>query len=453
MYNYLVNAAKNRLILELRNAFDKHPIFKTLEIYNRFPYNERIQEGVIIKNSSANRVALSADNYQGTVFGYTTYAKHSNYPGLSIEWVREDDAHLSTWIYKEDFSFQFTQANTIITLNDTPLVGHGDLSPTCSIKNVAVFVNNSQVIPYKVIGIKNQIILSAAPPINSKVEVSYWVRNLAPAGVYQVEIVDGNPGVCDPKNVKFAFMVDSLLEKEEILIPVSNGQETSAQLKYYPIFPKSLRIKENGIILTVNVDYYVDEASGLISFISSPLYNAKLEATYRVKGITTGPFTIPNLNYADNTAIPGIVIAFGKAVEIGDKQFVVVNKKRDVIALEYSGKWEMTFSLDVYAKDSVKVEEIIDMTTSYLLVYRKSQLDAEGIALVNVNFNGESEQAFDDATGDLYYMGSVDYNFLTEWIMHKPLLLTIEGLDIMTDFITHPGFYIPNKNRNYEKIL
>jgi len=453
MYNYLSNAAKQRLLLELRNVFDRHPIYKTLEIYNRFPYNERIQEGVILKNSTANRVPLSADNFQGTVYSYTSFAKHSNYPGLSIEWVREDSSHLATWIYREDFSDQFTVPNTIINFNTSMVRANNDLSFADNIKNVEVYVNNNRVIPYTVDGANKIVTLSTVPPINSKVEVSYWVKNLASPGVYQIEIVDGNPGVCDPKTTKFAFMVDPLLEKNEILIEKATGHETSERLNYYPIYSKSLRLKENGSIMTPEVDYIVDEASGIITFLNRPLCNSKIEAFYRVKGISSGPYAIPNLNYAHNTAIPGIVIAFGRGLNIGDKQFVVVHSERELSALEYSGKWDMNFSLDVYAKDSVKVEEIIDLTTSWLHVYRKSQLDSEGIALVDVSFGGESEQVFDDTTGDLYYMGSVDYVFLTEWIMHQPLLLTVEGYTEVSNLITTAEPYIVQKNKYFELIV
>src|SRR3990172_3753239 len=128
MYNHLVNATKNRVITELKEAFKKHPYFKTLEIYNRFPYNERIQEGIIIKNSSANKVALSADNFQGTVFGYCTFANYKNSPGMSLEWVREDESHLCNWVYKVDVSSQFTTTNKLISFPDNMVKGGKNLS-------------------------------------------------------------------------------------------------------------------------------------------------------------------------------------------------------------------------------------------------------------------------------------------------------------------------------------
>ena len=51
-YNFLVNATKNRIISELRNAFADHPRYSNLEILNKFPYEERVQEGIILRNST-----------------------------------------------------------------------------------------------------------------------------------------------------------------------------------------------------------------------------------------------------------------------------------------------------------------------------------------------------------------------------------------------------------------
>lgn len=447
LYNFLVNAAKNRIILELKDFYSRNPVFKHLEITNRFPFNERVQEGIIIKNSSANKVPLSADNFQGNVFSYTTFANHSNFPGTSIEWVREDDCHIANRVIKEDYSNQFTTQNSFITLMNTMHKSSKDLNFADNYRDVEVYINNQKVMPKKVNGLAKTIELTNYPMLNSKVEVSYWSRNLAPAGVYLVEIVSGDPTIH-----KYQFKVDALLDKQIVLIQESNGTETSEQLPHAPIYPKSLKLKENNEYMVPNTDYVVDENSGIITFFQNPLKNSKIEATYRVQGLTTGPFDIPYFNYAHNAAIPGIVLAFGRGVQIGDKQFVIINKERELTALEYSGKWEMSISLDVYAKDSYRVEEIIDLTTTYLWVFKKDSLDSEGIAFVDVNFTGESETVFDEATGDLYYQGSVDYNLLTEWIMHKPLLQTIDGFEISITQILNPEPYPIGKTRSFETI-
>ena len=453
----MVGSLKSRVIEELRLFFKSHPTYKDLEILNRFQNRERIQEGIIIKNTTSSRVPLSADNFQGNVYSYVCVAKHGNSPSLSIEWVREDDNNLSKKIYRKDLSEQFIlDPKNYISLEDHMLKGRIDLSYANSFKDVEVYVNNERIIPLVVDGKNKVILLPNIPHANSKVEVSYWVKNLAPAGIYQIEITKE-----DRDRHIFEFKVDSLLEKYELLTESATGQEQSFILKDTPVFKGSLLLRENGAIMVEGTDYAFDPDSGIITFMTTRvvngeattvLKNSKIEASYRVLGPSSGPFEIPAFDRMSNSAIPGVVIAFGRGVGLGDKHFVIVNSERVHTASEYGGKWEMTISLDVYARDTVKVEEIIDLTTSYLNTFRKSDLDGEGIALVNTNFSGESEEVFDEGTGDLYYKGSVDYNFLTEWIMHQPILQTVEGFSINAELMTSTETVPKEDNSHFAKI-
>ena len=80
------------MILELRRYWAYHPKYRDIveHIQGKYSFRERPQYGIVLKNSSANQVQLSADNFQGTVVSYIHLAKVENYPGLAIEWVRED---------------------------------------------------------------------------------------------------------------------------------------------------------------------------------------------------------------------------------------------------------------------------------------------------------------------------------------------------------------------------
>ena len=91
MYYYLTSAIKRRAILELKDSFSRHPIYEKIVpfIQNKFAFTERPQMGIVVKGSSANKVALSGDNFMGNVQSYVmlAYVGASAYP---IEWVRED---------------------------------------------------------------------------------------------------------------------------------------------------------------------------------------------------------------------------------------------------------------------------------------------------------------------------------------------------------------------------
>ena len=91
MYYYLSQSIKRRLILELQDSFSRHVVYDKIVPYiqNKFTFTERPQFAIVIKNSTANKVSLSADNFVGTVESYVmlAYIKHPVYP---LEWVRED---------------------------------------------------------------------------------------------------------------------------------------------------------------------------------------------------------------------------------------------------------------------------------------------------------------------------------------------------------------------------
>ncbi len=91
MYFYLVQSLKRRLILELRDSFSQHPVYDKIvpHIQNKHVFKERPQFGIVVKGSSANKVALSADNFLGTIFSHVMLS-YVGQPAYPLEWVRED---------------------------------------------------------------------------------------------------------------------------------------------------------------------------------------------------------------------------------------------------------------------------------------------------------------------------------------------------------------------------
>ena len=92
MYFALTEALKRRFILELRRFWATHPKYRDIvdHIQGKYSFRERPQYGIIVKTSGGNRVDLSADNFIGIIHAYPYLAKVDNYPGLSVEWVREE---------------------------------------------------------------------------------------------------------------------------------------------------------------------------------------------------------------------------------------------------------------------------------------------------------------------------------------------------------------------------
>ena len=91
MYYYLVGALKRRVIVELKDAFSRHPLYSKLVpwIQNKYAFDERPQFGIVVKGASANKVALSADNFIGTIASHVMLMNVGT-PAYPLEWVRED---------------------------------------------------------------------------------------------------------------------------------------------------------------------------------------------------------------------------------------------------------------------------------------------------------------------------------------------------------------------------
>lgn len=92
MYFYLVQNLKRRLIIELKDSFSRHPIYKKLvpNIQNRFAFKERPNHGIVVKGSNANKVQLAADNFVGTVQSHVMLANVGPHDEFPLEWVKED---------------------------------------------------------------------------------------------------------------------------------------------------------------------------------------------------------------------------------------------------------------------------------------------------------------------------------------------------------------------------
>lgn len=346
MYFYLIQALKRRVILELKDSFGRHPVYRKITpfIQNRFSFNERPQFGIVVKGSSANKVALAADNYMGVIQSHVMLA-YVGQPVYPLEWVREDLKAVNR---------------------------NGGHMPTA-------------------------------------------------AGVYYIEIVKAptSPGEAG------AFMVDPLLTvMDEPVLIFQTGVEREAQLQQLPV-PQTLRLYENrNYLLREGVDYSVDYNTGALTLLTSFGAGTTLSADYRYAGTSLGP--VPFFwNTPDHTTLPGVVLAFGKRAEEGQKVAVVVYNDRVDAAKAFGGKFEVSFDLDVIARDTTQMEEIADLLIMYMWGQKKEALEYEGIEIMDISMGGEAEEIADETGEEFFYQASLSIQLRADWEVHVPLPLTI----------------------------
>jgi hypothetical protein len=104
MMMWLTNATKRRLIGELRAILYDHPRYRndSLNVVNKFSFKERPQRGIVVSGTSADRVGLSANDYVGRLTSFVMLTPYKDWPGTTIEWVRENFSLLEQYSKRRD---------------------------------------------------------------------------------------------------------------------------------------------------------------------------------------------------------------------------------------------------------------------------------------------------------------------------------------------------------------
>lgn len=241
-----------------------------------------------------------------------------------------------------------------------------------------------------------------------------------PPGVYFIEIL----AAPDSAQSEGQFIIDPLLTvSDEAVLRFVSGLETEGQLQQLPV-PGTLKLWENRrFLLQEGYHYTVNYETGAILFLDRSSPGSVVTADYRYSVPSVGPFPY-QWNRGDFTVLPGVVLAFGKRGKVGDKVAVVVYQDRVEAAKAYGGRFDVSFEMDVIARDPIQTEEIADLAMMYLVAQKRDRLSSEGIEVGEVSIGGESEEVTDETGDELTYMASMSAQFQSDWEVHVPLPLT-----------------------------
>lgn len=244
----------------------------------------------------------------------------------------------------------------------------------------------------------------------------------SPPGVYVLEVTK-LPDV--GRSLPGEFILDPILTvNNEPLIQFTSSTVTEAQLQRQDIYPGSVRLWLDGRHLLLNgVDYVVDNSTGEVTFLKSTPIDSNILADYRYQVERQGPFYF-NEETAHYTAIPGAILAFGDRPQLCDKIAIVVTEDRAETAEVFGGKFEVTFSLIIFARDPEDREKLSDYVIVKFLE-KQNYLGFEGLELMDISPGGESEEIYNPEIDDYYYDGSVSLSMRVDWEIYAPLPVEI----------------------------
>lgn len=426
--NNLLRTVKSRVFAELTDSIQQHSGYRDkVKVYHKFPYKERPMFGVVLKNASAARTRLSPDDFAATLSSHVSLARAEGKEGRILKWVWEDELRVTQPIYNEDLSSELSGSpsfgtNRVFRVAHPPIMaGQYTSNVADNFRQISVTLNGEKVMPEYIDGKKGVIILPTAPPSDATLLVSYWHKTIVPPGRYYIQLIDENNFIIDPIYV---------VKKEEV-ITKTTGTEISAALDNTGLLPDFdvlyTRKSDNSsnIYLVRDTDYIID-LDGNINFLNPLPVDTTLYANYRWIGDRMGPFAMPANEFQyNNTALPGVVLAFSSERIVGDKNVIIVYPKRETSAKVYSGHWTMSFEIDVIARDTVQLPELTDCIVNDMWSRKRTALIMDGLTMETMEPTGEFEEVYDENTGDQYYKNSVNLVLITEWKRFEPYLTEI----------------------------
>ena len=232
----------------------------------------------------------------------------------------------------------------------------------------------------------------------------------SPPGVYYIEIT-----AYDENTSMGEFYVDRLLTVRNETVTMANTSEGTLQRK--PL-TGTLALYETPSGIRLN-NFNFDSSNSSIELVRPLGKGNGLSADYRYAVPSLGPIPFKSMR-ANNSAIPGVVLAFGREVEVGDRVAVVVTNRREPACQEYGGRWTLNMDFDVISRDVHSQREIIDRTMTFVFGTLRPRLSSEGIEIMDLSFGGEVEEVYDETGDDYYYNANFSITLETEWSVHVP---------------------------------
>lgn len=251
-----------------------------------------------------------------------------------------------------------------------------------------------------------------------------WVRETPDAtpavGVYLLKVFD-SPDASKRGHEFQVYTQRYHREREDSLLFTSPKE---IQLMNIPV-EGSLRIIESPSdrLLTTN-EYSLDIETGIVTLSEEVPRGLSLRALYTSEMETSGPFTVcPATAYRD--IIQGATLAFGRRLQNGDQQAVIVTEAREDISQEYGGRWDVSVDIELIARDVHSQADLADQTVVWIWSSLRSKLTNLGMEISDVSLGGEAEEVYDDNGDDYFYTASISFSVQTDWFIHFPLLVPI----------------------------
>jgi len=246
------------------------------------------------------------------------------------------------------------------------------------------------------------------------------IQNLVPPGFYIIKM-----------NSITEFMIEQFLtiNQESLSVKgISSGGQQIVQLRHQNVNPGSELIVDGyGRRFVRDLHYTINYSSSEVVFLIDFDKYYEIKASYQYIQQELGPFEVKPYTM-NNTALPGVVLAFGDRLREGDIQVVVVSEKREDSARATTGRWNMSIDITVMAQDSDTSERLIDFVGANIWAVKQIPLADRGITIQDISLSGESEEPELDTPDEWNFSNTLSLTVLVDWELHVPMIERIRNI-------------------------
>jgi len=176
--------------------------------------------------------------------------------------------------------------------------------------------------------------------------------------------------------------------------------------------------------------HYVYDSSTNEVVLAKALPNETVIIEYFATQPTLGPFEFKK-NSIDITSLPGVSVAFGERVYLGDQQVLNINNPDNSPSRVdiYGGFYEISLDITVRAQDPGDQERLADYVSVWIWEKRK-ELEESNIIISDMGLGGESTDSEVEVSSVPFFEASLSLSITTYWEMRKPLLFEWKQLEI-----------------------
>jgi hypothetical protein len=137
-------------------------------------------------------------------------------------------------------------------------------------------------------------------------------------------------------------------------------------------------------------------------------------------------------------AFPGLAVAIGDAVVVGDQAAIIVSPTTTETYEVYGSKENLDFTLDFRSNDLQTSSDLSELLKQQLLVMRRQNMEADGITIFEARRTYRGQQRDNSGTAPMFIY-SVSISASADWKVFIPKVTRVASFEI-TDTASMPDF-------------